>query len=176
MPIFESAAACRLHIVCALLLGLLSAGHASVRTFSPAEYSNQKITCEFPVKLTHDCSMWQGATRPIAFGDHRMSLAAGRDGRTILLSRVRPGPDHNGFRFRARPKGRAHEIRSMRAIRCIGDALEHEGIRLQRMQPVHRGRRLEGYFLEFSDNAYDYLKQFTVLESEHWLPDRPSNR
>lgn len=176
MPIWKSAAASRLYAACILMSGLVSTGHTSVRTFSPAEYSTQKITCEFPVKLTHDCSMWQGATRPIAFGNHRMSLAAGSNGRTILLSRVRPGPDHNGFRFRAKPRGRAHEIRSMRAVQCIGDALEHEGIRLQRMQPVHRGRRLEGYFLEFSDNAYDYLKQFTVLESEHWLPDRRTDR
>lgn len=145
-------------------------------TLGPALYSSQKITCEFPVKLTRDCSMWQGATRPIAFGSHRMSLAADSDGRTILLSRVRPGPDHNGFRFRAKPRGKAHEIRSMRAIQCIGDALEHEGIRLQRMQPVHRGRKLEGYVLRFSDNAYDYLKQFTVLESEHWLPAHHKGR
>lgn len=176
MPNMKFAPARRLYPICVLAIGLVSTGHAAVSTSDPAVYSSQKITCEFPVKLTHDCSMWQGATRPIAFGSHRMSLAAGSDGRTILLSRVRPGPDHNGFRFRAKPRGKAHEIRSMRAIQCIGDALEHEGIRLQRLQPVHRGKKLEGYFLQFSDNAYDYLKQFTVLESEHWLPDRRAGR
>lgn len=170
------AAASRVCAACVLVSGLLSTGHASIRPADPGEYSNQNITCEFPVKLTHDCSMWQGATRPIAFGNHRMSLAAGSDGRTILLSRVRPGPDHNGFRFRAKPVGRTRILQSMRAIQCIGDALEHEGIRLQRLQPVHRGHRVEGYFLEFSDNAYDYLKQFTVLESEHWLPDHDRKR
>jgi hypothetical protein len=101
-----------------------------------------------------------------------MSLAAGSDGRTILLSRVRPGPDHNGYRFRAGPRGQIHRRRSLQAIQCIGDALKDEGIRLQRVEAVRRGQRTEAYFLEFSGNAYELLKQFTVLESEHWLPDR----
>lgn len=147
-----------------------------MRVFSPAEYSSQRVTCEFPIKLTHDCSIWQGATRPIAFGDYRMTLAAGSNGKTILLSHLRRGPDHNGFRFRPRLKGKAKERRSIQAIQCIGAALEHEGIRLERLQTVRHGRRIAGYFLEFSDNAYDYLKQFTVLESEHWLPDHSKGR
>jgi hypothetical protein len=54
--------------------------------------------------------------------------------------------------------------------------LEHEGIRLERMQTVRRGQKVVGYLLEFSDNAYDFLKQFTVLESEHWLPRNTSSR
>lgn len=147
-----------------------------MRVPTPAAYSSHRVTCEFPIKLTHDCSIWKGATRPIAFGDYRMTLAAGSDGKTILLSRVRPGPDHNGYRFRPGPKGKSAEKRSMRAIQCLGAALKHEGIRLERLQTVHRGRRVEAYFLEFSDNAYDYLKQFTVLESEHWLPKQNKGR
>jgi len=157
--------------VAALLwLGLLSTVHANVRAYDAGLYESRAISCKYPVRLTHDCSMWQGATRPIAFGDHRMSLAAGQDGRTIMLSQVRPGPDHNGFRFRAGPRGNRHERRSLQAVRCIGDALEDTGIRLQRIQKVGRGNRTEAYLLEFSGNAYDILKQFTVLESEYWLP------
>ena len=38
------------------------------------------------------------------------------------------------------------------------------------MRTMRRGRRVAGYFLEFSGNAYEFLKQFTVLESEYWLP------
>ena len=141
-----------------------------MRALGSTDYMSHKITCEFPVRLTHDCSIWQGATRPIAFGEYRMSVAADDDGRTILLSRLRQGPNHNGTRFRFDSNGQSRDSRPVEAIRLIGEALEQEGIRLERMQPVRRGRRVDGYFLEFSDNAYDYLKQFTVLESEHWLP------
>jgi len=139
---------------------------ASVQNLNPADYASHRVTCEFPVRLTHDCSIWQGATRPIAFADYRMTLAAGSDGRTILISQLRHRPDHNGNAFRKQP-GRQG---ALEAIRHIGSALEDNGIRLERMQAVRRGRGVAGYFLEFSDNAYDYLKQFTVLESEHWLP------
>jgi hypothetical protein len=142
----------------------------------PAELSHLKVTCEIPVRLTHDCSIWHGATRPIAFGAFRMTLAADRDGTTILLTQLRPRPDHNGSRFQ-RPSGRqAHLSRARAAIDEIGAALEDRGIRLQRVQPVRHGRGVAGYFLEFSDNAYDYLRQFTVLESEHWLPKGPPVR
>ena len=111
--------------------------------------------------------MWRGATRPIAFGQYRMRVAASNGGRTVLMARLRPGPDHNRRAF--------HPSVSIRnagasAIRLIGSALEDQGIRLQRLQPVRRGQRIDGWFLEFSGNAYDYLKQFTVLESEYWLP------
>ena len=157
-------------MTCMLVLGLAATGHTAVRPYSPDQYESRAISCEYPVRLTHDCSMWQGATRPIAFGSHRMSLAAGGDGRIIMLSQVRPGPDHNGYRFRRGPRDRHHENRSLQAIQCIGNTLEQEGIRLERIQTVRRGRRTQAYFLEFSGNAYDILKQFTVLESEHWLP------
>lgn len=170
MPYAKSAAACRLYAASILSLALVSAGHAKVRVLGTADYLSHKITCESPVKLIHDCSIWQGATRPIAFGEYRMTLAADGDGKTILLSRLRRGPSHNGTRFSSRFNRQSRESRSIAAIQSIGEALEERGIRLERMQTVRRGRRVDGYFLEFSDNAYDYLKQFTVLESEHWLP------
>jgi len=153
-----------------LTFGLISTGHTSVRPYDFNQYESRAISCDYPVRLTHDCSSWRGATRPIAFGNHRMTLAAGEDGRTIMLSQVRPGPDHNGYRFRPGPRDRLHERRSLRAIRCIGNTLEHEGIRLERIHTVRHGRHTQAYLLEFSGNAYDILKQFTVLESEHWLP------
>ena len=130
------------------------------------------INCETPIRLAHDCSNWHGATRPIAFGQFRMRVAAGSDGRTILMSRLRPGPDHNRRAFH--PRVSIHNA-GARVIHLIGSALEGHGIRLERLQPVKRGQRIDGWFLEFSGNAYDYLKQFTVLESEYWLPTTTSN-
>ncbi len=168
----KTAATYCIRLTCLLTACLLPTAQASVRIFTSEYYESRAINCEYPVKLTHDRSAWQGATRPIAFGRHRMSIAAGSGGRTILLSRVRPGPDHNGYRFRAGPGGRHQQTLSLQAIQCIGDVLEDEGIRLERMQTVRRGRRPQAYFLEFSGNAYDILKQFTVLESEYWLPER----
>jgi hypothetical protein len=143
---------------------------ASLQKMNPTDYARHRVTCEFPVRLTHDCSIWQGATRPIAFADYRMTLAAGSDGKTLLISQLRLRPDHNGNAFREQPR----RLGALEAIRHIGAALEDSGIRLERIQAVHRGRQVAGYFLEFSDNAYDYLKQFTVLESEYWLPSRRS--
>lgn len=173
MPIGTSIASRRLSgLSCLLLCCLVGAAQAKVRSLDPEQYQSRAINCDYPVRLTHDCSPWQGATRPIAFGNHRMSLAAGSDGRTIMLSQVRPGPDHNGFRFRAGTRGRLHERRSLRAIQCIGDVLEAQGIRLQHVEAVQQGRRSKFYLLKFSGNAYELLKQFTVLESEHWLPKR----
>lgn len=153
------------------LLGALAVQPAAVFAYAPPHASTKllsdHITCEVPVRLARDCSIWSGATRPIAFGNYRMRLAADHDGRTILMSRLRPEPDHNGSDFRptlSMSKAGAS------AIRLIGSALKDQGIRLQRLQPVHRGRRIDAWILEFSGNAYDYLKQFTVLESEYWLP------
>ena len=161
----------------ALLLALAAPwAHASVQKHIPAAYSKDKVSCEYPFKLTRDCSVWQGPTRPIAIAGFRMSLAADREGHTILLSRMRQGPDHNGYRFRPHPASRTGKRRSLRAVECIGHVLEHEGIRLERVRTVRRGQKVIGYLLEFSDNAYDFLKQFTVLESEHWLPRKTSSR
>ena len=168
----KGAAVVRRHVIFLLLAGPLSTAQATVRSFDSERYESRAISCEYPVKLTHDCSEWLGATRPIAFGGHRMNIAAGTDGHTVMLSQIRPGPDHNGFRFRAGPRGRYRERLSLQAIRCIGNTLEDEGIHLKRIQPVRRGRRAAAYYLEFSGNAYDILKHFTVLESEHWLPKR----
>ena len=160
------------------LLFLLShpTAQASAQSHIPAGYSKDTFTCEYPFKLTRDCSVWQGPTRPIAIAGFRMSLAADSEGRTIMLSRMRQGPDHNGYRFRPHPASRTGKQRSLRAVECIGNVLEHEGIRLERMQTVRRGQKVIGYLLEFSENAYDFLKQFTVLESEHWLPRNTSSR
>lgn len=159
-----------------LLCALLPTSQASVRVLGPGAYSGDAMTCEAPVRLVHDCSVWRGATLPIAFGGFRMTLAADSDGRTILVSRVRRGPDHNGSRFRRMAGSKARLLHAAQAIDLIGAALQDRGIRLQRVQPLGHGRRVTGFFLEFSDNAYDYLRQFTVLESEHWLPKRQASR
>lgn len=163
-----NAYAASIHLACTLIIvaGLAGPVQATVRVAEPFAYASHRVTCDFPVRLTDDCSIWQGATRPIALGDYRMSLAAGDGGRTILVSRVRPGPDHNGLMFRQGLKGTPSSC----AVEAISAALRAQGISLERMQTIRRGRRIEGYYLEFSDNAYDYLKRYTVLESEHWLP------
>ena len=172
MPSVKRTVPRSLYACCVLLAGLAAAAQASVRAYGPGEYTSHRITCDHPIKLTHDCSVWNGATRPIAFGAYRMTLAAGSDGKTILLSQIRPGPDHNGYRFRPGPTSRSSGKRTLRVIDCLRDALAQEGIRLERLQTVRKGHRVAAYYLEFSANAYDYLKQFTVLESEHWLPKR----
>ncbi len=164
-------------ILFGLLLGLLSTGaYSSVHPYDPVGHGGHRVNCEFPFRFTHDCSPWQGATRPIAIGGFRMTLAADSKGQTILLSRVRQGPDHNGYRFRPHPSSKPGRKRSLRAVQCLSNVLEQAGIRLERMQAVQRGQRAVGYILEFSDNAYDFLKQFTVLESEHWLPRKTAGR
>lgn len=170
MPITHTVAACRLYAASILCLVLAPAGQASLRASGPAHLAADAISCEYPVRLTRDCSIWQGATRPIAIGDYRMSLAADRAGRTVLVTRLRPGPSHNGNEFRRGPDRRWLHHSSEEAIRLIGEALEDRGICLERAEPVRRGRRIQAYLLEFSDDAYEVLTQYTVLESEHWLP------
>ncbi len=135
-------------------------------------YVRNNITCESPVRLAHDCSIWRGATRPIAFGQYRMRVAGGNNGRTILMSRLRPGPDHNRNAFC--PNVSIHNA-GADAIRLIGSVLEDKGIRLERLRAVRRGQRIDGWFLEFSGNAYDNLKKYTELESEYWLPAATRN-
>lgn len=152
-------------------------GVAAVRALGPGDYSGQAMTCESPVRLVQDCSIWRGATLPVAFAGFRMTLAANGDGRRVLVSRLRRGPDHNGSRFRRTAASKARLLDAAQAIDLIGAAtLRDRGIRLERVQALGRGRRVAGFFLEFSDNAYDYLRQFTVLESEHWLPKRQASR
>jgi hypothetical protein len=170
MPIAKPAAMSRLYAASIVALGLVSSGQASIHTIEPTALGPHAMSCESPVRLTRDCSIWQGATRPIALGDYRMSLAADSAGRTLYITQLRPGPSHNGTEFRRDFKRRWPHHSSEDAIRLIGSALEDHGIRLERTQAVRAGRRVQGYFLEFSDDAYEILKRFTVLESEHWLP------
>lgn len=159
--------------ICLLLGSLLTAGispaPAQVRTLGPGTLANHAVTCERPVRLVHDCSVWQGALRPIALGDFRMTLAADREGTTLLLSRLRPRPDHNHNQFRTR-SGRDDPPLADQALERIAEALRARGVEVLRVQPVRSGRRVAAWFVECSDNAYEYLRQFTVLESEHWLP------
>jgi len=169
MPIANPLAHWRLYAA-SILFGLAGNGQASIS--AGGSVAPRTISCDFPVRLTRDCSVWQGATRPIAIGDYRMTLAADREGRTVLVSRLRPGPDHNGAEFRRTLDRSWPHHSSLDAIRLIGAALQDHGIRLERSQPLRQGHRIQAYLLEFSDNAYEVLKQYTVLESEHWLPRR----
>lgn len=155
------------------MLLITSPADARVQAIAPSEFVRHQVNCETPVRLAHDCSIWAGATRPIAFGRYRMLLAAGSDGRTILVSRLRPRPDHNGSQF---SQGLSDRLSGARVIRLIGSALEDQGLRLERLQPIRNGQRIDAWFLEFSGDAYNYLKQFTVLESEYWLPDNEVKR
>lgn len=173
MPLAKPTA---LHCRCAagVFSALLAATDALAVPQRPGlmDYAGHRVTCQHPVRLTRDCSIWQGATRPIAFGDYRMTLAADDAGSTLLISQLRPGPDHNGHAFR----GPSARHGAADAIRRIGATLADNGIQLERMRTMRRGRRVAGYFLEFSGNAYEFLKQFTVLESEYWLPGRGRGR
>lgn len=176
MPCSNSTATLRLCAACMLLQLLLTTAQAAVRNVPANPLNARNVTCDFPVRLTRDCSIWQGATRPIAFDRYRMTLAADRNGRTILLSKLRPEPSHNGPEFGSALASPAPRYSSADAIRRLEAALEDRGIRLERLRPLRRGQRVDGYFLEFSANAYDYLAQFTVLESEYWLPKQHSLR
>lgn len=154
-----------------ILVGMPVVTHAYAPSRASGDLHRGKLTCDIPFRLARDCSIWAGATRSIAFGDYRMRLAADDSGRTILVAGLRPGPDHNASRFdRQLSMANAGSC----AIRLIGSLLEDRGIHLQRSQQLGRGQRIDGWILEFSDNAYDYLKQFTVLESEYWLPALPN--
>lgn len=168
--------ACTLTVGCllTLLAGLTPPlALAAVEVVAADRFGNHRMTCQAPVRLTQDCSIRQGPTRPIAVADYRMSIAADTDGRTILISQVRAGPDHNGRLFAT---GRDRHTVAIAAIRTLRRLLRAEGICLERWQKITRADQIEGYLLTFSDAAYPVLRQRTVLESEHWLPNRLSRR
>lgn len=149
-------------------------GRAAIRPTQPGDLSHHRMTCEFPVRLTRDCSAWHGATRPIAVGEHRMTIAGDSGGRTLLVSRIRPAPDHNGHRF-GTPSAQRHR-HATQAIEALRDLLDPHGVEIQRVSPITEEGRVVAYIVELSCSAYDYLKRFTVLEHEHWLPQAASAR
>lgn len=158
-----------------LAAGLAGASHAIVQPAAATQYAARAITCEAPVRLTQDCSAWHGAARAVAFDRFRMALAADADGRTILVSRVHLRPNHNGAAFQARSLHHA-SVRMQSAIDALQTALRHRGICLERVQAVRRGGRIDGYFLSFSADAYEYLKQFTVLDYLDLAPRQQASR
>lgn len=160
-----------LSVAAALLLAATNTP-AGVEPLAVEDYWLHRITCDEPVRLTRDCSIWRGATRHIAFGDYRMTIAGGEDGRTLLVSQVRHAPSHNGSRFRTPGKDRGE--RALRVLDLLNAALSRHGVQLERLQPVRRGQRIAGWFLEFSGDAYTLLEPHTVLESWHWQPRRVS--
>lgn len=155
-----------------LCTGLSTTASAAARALATDDYWLHRITCDYPFRLTRDCSIWHGATREIAFGDYRLNLAAAEDGRTLLVAGIRFAPDHNGTAFRDQRQDRGE--RALALIDQLDATLSQHGVRLERLLPVRRGRRIAGYFLAFSDDAYAILKDFTVLESHHWLPQQAS--
>ena len=142
-------------------------GQAAVDRIEPNRFDRHQMDCNEPIRLTRDCSVRDGATRPIALGNYRMDIAADTQGRTILIDKVRAAPNHNGRLFQDRRD--AHEV-AIDAIRRLRRLLLREGICLERWRPVSRAGRIEGYLLSFSDEVYSILQRHTVLESEHWLP------
>ncbi|MCB1723598.1 MAG: hypothetical protein KDJ39_07875 [Gammaproteobacteria bacterium] len=159
-------------LLAALLVGIApSHALANMQPVPASEFRLERLTCESPVRLTRDCSAWQGATRPILLGGYRMMMAADNDGSTVLVSRLKLCPDHNDSAFV--PASR-RDVGN--ALRQLGETLQRQGIELRRTQPVRDGRAVTAWFLEFSGNAYDYLKQFTVLGSEYWMPARATRR
>lgn len=160
----------RIKTLAATFLFLLaSISGAAVHPIDADRFSGPKMSCHEPIRLTRDCSVREGATRPIALADYRMDIAGDTLGRTILIDAVRAAPNHNGQLFRGRRD--RHEV-AIAAIRALRRLLYIEGICLERWRPVVRGARIEGYLLTFSDDGYSILQRHTVIESEHWLPHR----
>jgi hypothetical protein len=159
---------------CLLVASLAPATlRAAAPAVMPDRYAELRMTCAVPLPLTQDCSVRIGPTRPIAIDRFRMNIAAASDGRTVFISQVRSGPDHNLGEFVPRKDRRAEAVAAIRAIR---QALHREGVCLQRWESIEHGRRVRGYLLTFSDDAYALLREQTVLESEHWLPGSLSRR
>jgi hypothetical protein len=119
---------------------------ASVRPVQPNDFKNRSINCEAPVRLTRDCSIRQGASRRIVIDGLGMSLAADDDGDTLLITAPRP----------------------LEAVRRLTGTLRHRGICVQHVQPVRGSRGITGYYLQFSGNAYDYLRQYTTVDRSDW--------
>jgi hypothetical protein len=160
--------------VCLLSAGLVpSVTHAAVAVVTPDRYAQLRMTCATPLALTQDCSVRIGPTRPIAIDRFRMNIAAASDGRTVFISQVRSGPDHNLGEFAPSEDRRAEAVAAIRAVRQV---LQPEGVCLRRWETIRHGRRVRGYLLTFSDDAYALLREQTVLESEHWLPGPLSRR
>ncbi len=143
---------------------------ASLRVSGAADWRSHRLTCQYPIQLAYDCSVWQGATRPIAVGRYRMHVAADRDGKTVLVMRLRVRPSHNGGEFAAGADSASNMPTSRDVVEYLGSTLARQGIRLERMREVLGNGRIDGFFLDFSSNAYDYLRGLTVLESEYWMP------
>ncbi|MCB1800737.1 MAG: hypothetical protein KDI82_03520 [Gammaproteobacteria bacterium] len=151
----------------ALIVAIPQPASAKADSVSAGNFHLRSPTCEAPVRLSRDCSIREGATRPIALGAHCMLLAANEDGVTLLVSRLRLCPDHNDIAFVA------DEKRSVEAIiRQISAKLEGHKIYQQHRRPVRNGRKIAAWLLEFSGNAYGQRKQLGVLELEYWLPDQ----
>ena len=150
-----------------LLVGASFTAHALSRPLMSTAFHAHQITCDRPVRLSQDCSAWRGATRRISIGKLRLTLAGDESGRTILITRVRPQPKHNGIVFSGRATPMILQRRLHEALGIIRSAVEDQGICLERLQPILRGQRLDGLYAEFSDNVYDFLKGFTILESGH---------
>jgi hypothetical protein len=119
---------------------------ASLRPVQPDDFNNRSISCEVPVRLTRDCSIRQGANRRIVIDGLGMSLAADDDGDTLLITAPRP----------------------LEAVRRLTGRLRHRGICVQHVQPVRGSRGITGYYLQFSGNAYDYLRQYTTVDKSDW--------
>lgn len=102
-----------------------------------------------------------------------MNLAGTSDGRTLFITQVRYGPDHNGREFA--PDADRHET-GIAAIRAMRARLRRSGACLERWQPLQNAGLVRGYLVTFSDDVYSELRQLTLLESEHWLPRRITRR
>lgn len=137
---------------------------AAIQTIPPGSLNSRIITCEEPVRLSRDCSEWQGATRRILIDRYAMSVAANEAGDTLLITGIHPLNSGVGLSPRFPLHRLKHQEIMAAGLQRLLESLQQRNIALQRITPVKNGNRLDGYFVRFQANAYDAATRYTFLQ------------
>ncbi len=153
---------------CAISL-LLCSGTlpAAAYRLHPSHYATHKVTCEQPVKLTRDCSIWRGATRQIRIAGYNMSVAADQQGQTLLVVNIHRQRNNAGLSMGFSFGGGSTKNRNNTLRQGIGhltSAIAQQGPELQRLVTMGHGHIEDGYFLHYTEDAYRHLEPYTVLQ------------
>lgn len=147
--------------------GLLASQHANaaIASIPPAHYNSHSASCERPIKLTQDCSDWRGTMRSLVFNGYKMRVAANSSGNNVLLTSIRPAANNMMFSMSFSLSSKRNARKQLNpTVQQLVKELEVHGVVLENVVPMTRGRYVDGYYLSFSDNAYQHLKRYTVIE------------
>lgn len=151
--------------VFAIVLFVIFMGCATVEPVPEAIYNGDVsfvTICEFPCKLTQDCSFMAStkATRTVRIRGFDINIAASKAGNIIFVTDANIVSNRYKDRLLFRFGYPTHAKAANDSYYVVKDVLEKAGIQIAKVTPVTSFGRIDGYLLEVYGDGYSVLRKY----------------